>query len=111
MDSRRFSRRQFLAVSGGLGVAALAIGLLPKFSASTALISEADAAEVFEVTHSDSEWHAILSDEQYEILREEGTERAYSSPLNNEHRDGTFACAGCDLPLFSSTTKFDSHTG
>ncbi|MBM6446667.1 peptide-methionine (R)-S-oxide reductase MsrB [Pseudomonas mohnii] len=111
MDSRRFSRRQFLAVSGGLGVAALAIGLLPKFSASTALISEADAAQVFEVTHSDSEWHAILSDEQYEILREEGTERAYSSPLNNEHRDGTFACAGCDLALFSSTTKFDSHTG
>jgi hypothetical protein len=48
------------------GVAALAIGLLPKFSASTALISEADAAEVFEVTHSDSEWHAILSDEQYD---------------------------------------------
>jgi peptide-methionine (R)-S-oxide reductase len=45
------------------------------------------------------------------ILREEGTERAYSSPLNNEHRDGTFACAGCDLPLFSSATKFDSHTG
>jgi hypothetical protein len=75
------------------------------------LISEADAAQVFEVTHSDSEWHTILSDEQYEILREEGTERAYSSPLNNEHRDGTFACAGCDLPLFSSATKFDSRTG
>jgi peptide-methionine (R)-S-oxide reductase len=106
-----FSRRQFLFASGGLGVAALAIGLLPKLSTGTALISDASAAEVFEVTHSDSEWHAILSDEQYEILREEGTERAYSSPLNNEHRDGTFACAGCQLPLFSSATKFDSRTG
>ncbi|WP_458373426.1 peptide-methionine (R)-S-oxide reductase MsrB [Pseudomonas laurylsulfatiphila] len=106
-----FSRRQFLLASSGLGVAALAIGLLPKISTGSALISEASAAETFEVTHSDSEWHAILSDEQYEILREEGTERAYSSPLNNEHRDGTFVCAGCGLPLFSSATKFDSRTG
>jgi peptide-methionine (R)-S-oxide reductase len=111
MFSRRFSRRQFLLASGGLGVAALAIGVLPKFAVNPALISEADAADVFEVTHSDSEWRAILSDEQYEILRGEGTERAYSSPLNNEHRDGTFVCAGCGLPLFSSATKFDSHTG
>ena len=111
MFSPRISRRQFLFASGGLGVAALAVGLLPKFSMGTALISDASAAEAFEVTHSDSEWHAILSDEQYDILREEGTERAYSSPLNNEHRDGTFACAGCDLPLFSSATKFDSRTG
>ena len=106
-----FSRRQFLVVSGGLGAAALVIGVLPKFSASVALIDEARAAEVFEVTHSDSEWRAMLSAEQYEILREEGTERAYSSPLNNEHRKGAFACAGCDLPLFSSDTKFDSRTG
>ena len=106
-----FSRRQFLLASGGLGVAALAIGVLPKFSMGSALISDARAAQVFEVTHSDSEWHSILSAEQYEILREEGTERAYSSALNNEHRDGTFACAGCDLPLFSSGTKFDSRTG
>jgi peptide-methionine (R)-S-oxide reductase len=106
-----FSRRQFLVASSGFGVAALAIGLLPKLSRGSALIGEVNAAEAFEVTHTDSEWHAILSDEQYEILREEGTERAYSSPLNNEHRDGTFTCAGCDLPLFSSATKFDSRTG
>ncbi|MDI2591832.1 peptide-methionine (R)-S-oxide reductase MsrB [Pseudomonas sp. 681] len=106
-----FSRRQFLLASGGLGAAALVIGVLPKFSAGTALISEASAAEAFEVTHSDSEWHTLLSAEQYDILREEGTERAYSSSLNDEHRDGTFACAGCQLALFSSTTKFDSHTG
>ena len=106
-----FSRRQFLVAGGGLGIAALAIGALPKFTAGSALISLASAAEAFEVTHSDSEWHALLSDEQYDILREEGTERAYSSALNNEHRDGTFTCAGCDLALFSSATKFDSRTG
>lgn len=106
-----FSRRQFLLTSGGLGAAALVIGAWPKFAASAALVSDAGAAEAFEVTHTDSEWHAILSAEQYEILREEGTERAYTSALNDEHRAGTFACAGCDLPLFSSDTKFDSRTG
>lgn len=63
------------------------------------------------MSHSDSEWHSLLSDEQYAILRDEGTERAYTSPLNDEHRNGTFACAGCDLALFSSATKFDSRTG
>jgi len=106
-----FSRRQFLVAGSGLGVAALAIAALPKLSASSVLISEANAQEAFEVSHSDSEWHRILSDEQYEILREEGTERPYSSELNNEHRDGTFVCAGCALPLFSSSSKFDSRTG
>ena len=106
-----FSRRQFLVAGGGLGAAAWVIGVLPKFSASTALVTDASAAEAFEVTHSDSEWRAMLSPEQYEILREEGTERAYSSPLNNEHREGLFVCAGCNLPLFSSKTKFDSGTG
>ena len=48
---------------------------------------------------------------QYAVLREQDTERAFTSPLNNEHRKGTFTCAGCDLPLFSSETKFDSGTG
>ncbi|MBK5517583.1 peptide-methionine (R)-S-oxide reductase MsrB [Pseudomonas sp. TH10] len=110
-----FSRRQILLAGGGLGVAALVAGVLPKFAGRRSFIGDfigdANAAEVFEVTHSDSEWRALLSDEQYEILREEGTERAYSSALNDEHRDGTFACAGCDLALFSSATKFDSRTG
>ena len=110
-----FSRRQFLVASGGVGVAALAVGVLPTFAGRCSFIGDfigdANAAEAFEVTHSDSEWRALLSDEQYEILREEGTERAYSSALNDEHRDGTFACAGCDLALFSSATKFDSGTG
>jgi len=106
-----FSRRQFLIAGGGLGVAALAIRVLPRLGTGSALVGTAEAAETFEVSHSDSEWRALLSDGQYNILREEGTERPYSSPLNDEHRAGTFACAGCDLPLFSSSTKFDSHTG
>jgi peptide-methionine (R)-S-oxide reductase len=72
---------------------------------------DAMAAETFEVTHTDAEWRELLSREQFEILRQEGTERPYTSPLNNEKRSGKFACAGCNLPLFSSETKFESHTG
>ena len=60
---------------------------------------------------SKDEWKARLSPESYYILRDEGTERAFSSQLNNEKRKGTFHCAGCDLPLFSSDKKFDSGTG
>jgi peptide-methionine (R)-S-oxide reductase len=63
------------------------------------------------VTHSDAEWRKLLSPEAYDVLRHEGTERAFSSPLDEEKRAGTYACAGCDLPLFSSKTKFDSGTG
>ena len=60
---------------------------------------------------SQEEWKNRLSQESYYILREEGTERAFSSQLNNEKRKGIFHCAGCDLPLFSSDTKYDSGTG
>ncbi|MGY2288304.1 peptide-methionine (R)-S-oxide reductase MsrB [Pseudomonas sp. SDO528_S397] len=101
------SRRQILLAGGGLGVALLAGGLLKKIN----LISEVQAAETFEVNHTQAEWQQLLGADRYEILREEGTERPYSSALNDEHRDGTFACAGCALPLFSSATKFNSHTG
>ena len=68
-------------------------------------------AGTFEVTHTPEEWRKLLAPEQYAVLREQDTERAFTSPLNNEHRTGTFACAGCDLPLFDSKTKFDSGTG
>lgn len=71
----------------------------------------AQAAEKFEVEKTPEQWRAQLTPEQYHILREEGTERPFTSALLNEHRKGTFACAGCDLPLFSSETKFDSGTG
>jgi len=65
----------------------------------------------YEVTKSDAEWKKQLSPAAYDILRHEGTEAPFTSPLNNEHRKGIFACAGCALDLFSSDTKFDSGTG
>jgi len=65
----------------------------------------------FDVTKSDAEWKKQLSPLAYAVLRHEGTERPYTSPLNKEKRDGIFACAGCDLDLFSSATKFESGTG
>lgn len=65
----------------------------------------------FPVTRSDDEWRRQLSDEQYRVLREHGTERADSSPLNHEKRSGTFLCAGCGQPLFLSDAKFESGTG
>ena len=73
--------------------------------------SAAQPAEKFEIEKSDAEWRAQLTPQQYEILRNQGTERPWSSTLLKEHRKGIFACAGCDLPLFSSETKFDSGTG
>ena len=82
------------------GVAAIAFG--PRMTR---------AAEAFEVTHTEAEWRKILSPAAFRVLREEDTERAFSSPLNDEHRAGTFHCAGCDLPLYSSTAKYDSGTG
>jgi peptide-methionine (R)-S-oxide reductase len=68
-------------------------------------------SEAFEITHSDDEWKKILTPNQFKVLREAATERPYSSPLNDEHRHGIFSCAGCDLDLYSSETKFESGTG
>ena len=76
------------------------------------IVGGADAAtETFEVNHTPEEWQKLLTAEQYAVLRQEDTERPFSSPLDHEKRKGTFACAGCDLPLFVSETKFDSGTG
>jgi len=72
---------------------------------------DAAAAGPFEIEKSDAEWRQALTPAQYDILRGHGTERAGTSPLNKEKRKGVFACAGCDLPLFSSDTKFESGTG
>ena len=71
----------------------------------------ASAGESFAVTHSDAEWRRLLSANQFAVLRESATEMPFTSPLLHEKRAGNFACAGCDLDLFSSTTKYDSGTG
>ncbi|HET9045509.1 MAG TPA: peptide-methionine (R)-S-oxide reductase MsrB [Casimicrobiaceae bacterium] len=63
------------------------------------------------LSRSNTEWKKVLSPQQYDVLREEGTERPGSSPLNNEKRAGVYVCAGCALPLFTSRMKFDSGTG
>ena len=68
-------------------------------------------ALAYEVTHSDAEWKKLLSPDAYQVLRHEATERPFTSPLNDEHRKGVFACAGCALDLYSSETKFNSGTG
>ena len=73
--------------------------------------SDVQAAGPFEIDKSDSEWRRLLTKAQYEVLRLHRTEIPGSSPLNHETRAGTFACAACDLPLFSSETKYDSRTG
>jgi peptide-methionine (R)-S-oxide reductase len=65
----------------------------------------------YEVTKSDAEWKKLLSPAAYQVLRHQDTEAPFTSPLNNEHRKGIFACAGCALDLYSSDTKFDSGTG
>jgi len=101
------NRRDFLW--SGAAAAALIIGTgaaLRMGGAKPAL-----AAETFEVTKTDAEWHAILSDAAFDVLRKQGTEYPGTSPLLNEHRKGIFACAGCDLPVYPSETKFDSGTG
>lgn len=88
------------------GLAALGIGAAAKLGDSSS-----QAEETFEITKTDAEWKAELTPEQYRVLRSHGTERPGSSPLDREKRKGTFECAGCDLALFSSDTKFDSGTG
>ncbi|QYE34100.1 peptide-methionine (R)-S-oxide reductase MsrB [Polymorphobacter sp. PAMC 29334] len=75
------------------------------------LTARAATIDKFEVNLTPAQWKAKLSPAAFAVLREEGTETPFTSPLNDEHRVGTFACAGCALPLFASATKFDSHTG
>ncbi len=83
----------------GISLAALGLG---------AQLAE---AEDFEITKTEDEWKKLLSPEAFAVLRQESTERPWTSKLLEEHRKGTFACAGCDLPAFASETKFDSGTG
>jgi peptide-methionine (R)-S-oxide reductase len=102
-DKTMLSRRFLLGSAAVIAVGGTAHMLFRKRPAM--------ASEVFEISHTDAEWRKLLTPEQYDVLRREGTERPYTSALNHEKRAGTFACAGCALVLFSSETKFDSHTG
>lgn len=95
------TRRQ-LFIGAGLGAIVLRFGLGA---------GHAVADQTFPVKHTDEEWKKILTADQYAVLRQEGTERPFTSPLLNEHGKGNFACAGCDQQSFSSDTKFDSGTG
>jgi len=97
-----FSRRNWLvagaAMAGSVGLARLAGGATP-------------VAQRFAVEHSEAEWRALLTPQQFAVLRQAGTELAFSSPLDHEMRSGTYSCAACDLDLFTSACKFDSGTG
>ncbi len=95
-------RREVLLLATGLA----GFVAMPWFTANAV-----SGGETFEINLSAAEWRSRLTPAQFDVLREHGTERAGSSPLDKEHRRGTFACAGCDLPLFTSDTKFDSGTG
>ena len=96
------TRTLFLAGAAGLAGAVVACRYTTR---------AAQTPETFTVTHSDAEWHKLLTPERYNILRDGGTEFAFSSPLDHEFRKGIYDCAGCALPLYSSATKYDSGTG
>src|SRR5687768_2059140 len=102
------SRRQFLTIAGA------ALGLAPVIAwlgRSEVVETTEMPVQHFPVEKTDLEWRSALSAEQYRVLRGHATERAGTSPLNQEKRPGTFVCAGCGHPLFSSTTKYESGTG
>jgi peptide-methionine (R)-S-oxide reductase len=94
-----FDRRTMVGAAAASGAAWLLLGA-----------SRSPAAQA-EVRHTPAEWRRLLGPQRYAVLRQGATERPFSSPLNKEHGRGIFTCAGCGLPLFSSTTKFDSGTG
>jgi len=93
--------RRHLLGAAGVTVVGLVVARLP---------AAAKPAH-FQVSLSDAEWRRRLGPQRYAILREADTERPFSSPLDEEHRKGLYSCAGCALPLFPSSTKFDSGTG
>lgn len=103
MMNKQTNRRQFLyaALAGSASVGAL----------SWFMQGNAKAEGTFEVSKSEAEWKAQLTQIEFDVLRNEGTERPFTSPLNDEKRAGIFQCKGCDLPLYSSEHKFDSGTG
>jgi len=94
-----------------LGLSALSVAALGMVFRSARGRAEGSANHTFEVTKTDADWRKQLSSEEFYVLRQHGTERAGSSPLDKEYAAGTYLCRGCDLALFSSKSKFNSGTG
>jgi peptide-methionine (R)-S-oxide reductase len=92
------------------GISAVAVAAAARF-AMTGNAHATSTSKTFEVTKTEEEWKKLLTPEQFHVLRKHGTERAFTSPLDKQYGLGIYNCAGCDLPLFTSTTKFDSGTG
>lgn len=107
------NRRYFLSSSLMLGTFAALSGFPVAAALQKARSSKSAQADkgIKKVIKTDAEWKQILTADQYNVMRQKGTEAPYSSPLNDIHEKGTFVCAACELPLFSSATKFDSGTG
>ncbi|MEM6452544.1 MAG: peptide-methionine (R)-S-oxide reductase MsrB [Cyanobacteria bacterium P01_D01_bin.105] len=110
-------KRHFLQTSASfLGVFALSSCSLQQTDAQAESLPDSTAKRSFdpnqfEVSKTPDEWREILSPEAFSVLREHGTERPFTSPLNKLYESGTYVCAGCAQPLYSSSTKFDSGTG
>jgi peptide-methionine (R)-S-oxide reductase len=98
------NRRHFIA---SLGAAAVAYAAVSRSMAS----NEGQTSKPDKVVRTEDEWRQLLGEDAFRVLRKEGTERPWTSPLNDEKRSGTYACAGCGQPLFISRTKYDSGTG
>ena len=89
----------------------MALSGLAAIASANLLASQGARAQEAHIVRTDADWRSTLTPDQYAVLRKEGTERPFTSPLLHEERKGVFACAGCSLDAFSSSTKFDSGTG
>ena len=99
------TKRDLLLTGGSM------LGLVLGLQAFRGGSARAVTSEAFEVTKTDAEWRKLLTPAQYNILREQGTEPPFSSPLDHETRPGAYDCAGCANPLYSASAKYDSGTG
>ncbi len=103
------NRRQLLKIGAGMLLTAATIPLMARIAMADR--NKRDSSQMERVVMSEQEWQEKLTAEQFDVLRKEGTERPFSSELNDEKRAGTFHCAGCDQAVFTSSMKFDSGTG
>jgi len=104
-------RRHFLRRLGILALAGLGLPACARNEKANATSDEQGSSPIAKLSKPSSEWRQLLPPQAYTVLFEEATERPFSSPLNNEKRQGMFVCAACYLPLFESSAKFDSGTG